>query len=95
MLRQLQTSDHRFRAISALISAASPEKMDGYTKLRTTSGTMYIHQQSSRLGDHKYRGDPYHKQNKANRSKKIELSAESNQFEKKSKMGINEMFSNC
>ena len=51
-------SDHRFRAISALISAASPEKMDRYTKLRTTSGTMNIHQQSSPLGDHKYRGDP-------------------------------------
>ena len=40
--RQLQTSDHRFRAISALISAASPEKMDRYTKLRTTSGTTII-----------------------------------------------------
>ena len=26
MLRQLQTSDHRFRGISALISEASPEK---------------------------------------------------------------------
>ena len=25
-LRQLQTSDHRFRAMSALISAGSPEK---------------------------------------------------------------------
>ena len=50
--------DHRFRAISALISATSPEKMDGYTKLRTTSGTMNIHQQSSPLGDHEYRGDP-------------------------------------
>ena len=50
-----KTSDHRFRAISALISAASPEKMDRYTKLRTTSGTMNIHQQSSPLSDHKYR----------------------------------------
>ena len=29
LLRQLQTSDHRFRAISALISAASPEKWIG------------------------------------------------------------------
>ena len=27
--------------------------------------------------------------------KQIEFSAESNQFEKKSKVGINEMFSNC
>ena len=26
LLRQLQTSDYRFRALSALISAASPEK---------------------------------------------------------------------
>ena len=42
--------------MSALISAASPEKMDRYTKLRTASGTMNIHQQSSPLGDHKYRG---------------------------------------
>ena len=39
-LRQLHTSDHRFRAISALISAASLEKMDRSTKLRTTSGTI-------------------------------------------------------
>ena len=29
LLRQLQNSDHRFRAISALISAASPEKWIG------------------------------------------------------------------
>ena len=29
LLRQLQTSDHRFRAISALISAASFEKWIG------------------------------------------------------------------
>ena len=45
-------------AMSAFISAASPERMDRYTKLRTTSGTMNIHQQSSPLGDHKYRGNP-------------------------------------
>ena len=56
-VKQLKTSDHRFRAISARISAASLEKMDRYTKLRTTSGTMNIHQQSSPLRDHKYRGD--------------------------------------
>ena len=29
LLRQLQTSDHRFRAISALVSAASFEKWIG------------------------------------------------------------------
>ena len=29
LLRQLQTSDHRFSAISALISAARPEKCMG------------------------------------------------------------------
>ena len=29
LLGQLQSSDHRFRAISALISAASPEKWIG------------------------------------------------------------------
>ena len=29
LLRQLQTSDHKFRAISALISAASPEEWIG------------------------------------------------------------------
>ena len=40
-----------------LVSTARPEKMDRYTKLRTTSGTMNIHQQSSPPGDHKYRGD--------------------------------------
>ena len=33
-------SDQRFCAISPFISAASPEKMDRDTKLRTTSGTM-------------------------------------------------------
>ena len=55
LLEQLQTSDHRFRAISALISAASPEKMDRNAKLRATSGTMNIHQQSSPLSYHKYR----------------------------------------
>ena len=56
--RQLQTSDHRSRTLSALISAASPEKMDRYTKLRNTSASMNIHQQSGPLGDHQYRGDP-------------------------------------
>ena len=69
--------------MSALISAGSPEEMDRYTKLRTTSGTMNIHQQSSPLGDHKYRGDYYHKENKTNGGKEIQFSAESNQFEKK------------
>ena len=58
MLRQLQTSDHRFRAISKLISAASPEKMDRYTKSRTTLGTMNTHQQNSPHGHYKYRRDP-------------------------------------
>ena len=37
----------------------------------------------------------YHKENKTNGGKQIEFSAESNQFEQKSKVGINEMFSNC
>ena len=37
----------------------------------------------------------YHIENKTNGGKHIEFSAESNQFEKKSKVGINEMFSNC
>ena len=37
----------------------------------------------------------YHKENKTNGGKQIEFSAERNQFEKKSKVGINEMFSNC
>ena len=38
----------------------------------------------------------YHIENKTNGGKQIEFSAESNQFEKKkSKVGINEMFSNC
>ena len=57
-VRQLQTSDDKFRAISALISATSPEKMDRYTKLRTTLFTMNINKQSSPLGDHKYIVDP-------------------------------------
>ena len=37
----------------------------------------------------------YHKENKTNGGKQIEFSAESNQFEKKSKVGINEMLSTC
>ena len=37
----------------------------------------------------------YHNENKTNGCEQIEFSAESNQFEKKSKVGINEMFSNC
>ena len=37
----------------------------------------------------------YHKENKTNGSKQIESSAESNEFEKNSKVRINEMFSNC
>ena len=56
---------------------------------------MNIHHQSSALGDHKYRRDHYRKENKTNGGKQIESSAENNQFEKKSKVGINEMFSNC
>ena len=34
LLRQLQTSDYGFSTMSALISAASPEKMDRNTKLK-------------------------------------------------------------
>ena len=41
---------------------------------------MYIHQQSSPLGDHKYSWNHYHKENKTNGGKQIEFSAESNQF---------------
>ena len=37
----------------------------------------------------------YHRENKTNGGKQIEFSAESNHFEKKSKVGINEMYSNC
>ena len=61
--------------------------MDKYTKLRTTSGTMNIHQQSSPLGDHKYTGDPsiIIKRRKKNGGKQIEFSAESKQFEKNQK----------
>ena len=44
---------------------------------------------------HKYRGDHYHKENNTNGGKQIEFRAESNQFEKKSKVATNEMFSNC
>ena len=43
---------------------------------------MNIHQQSSALGDHKYSGDHYHKENKTNGGKQMEFSGESNQFGK-------------
>ena len=36
-----------------------------------------------------------HKDNETNGVKQIQFSGESNQFEKKSKVGMNEMFSNC
>ena len=45
-------------------------------------GKMNIHQQSSPLGDHKYRGNPLSSREKTNGGKKMEFSAESNQFEK-------------
>ena len=48
---------------------------------------MNIHQQSSPLGDHKYKGNHYHKENKTNGRKQIEFNAESKQFEKKIKSG--------
>ena len=71
--------------MSALISAAGPEKMDRYTKLRTTSGTLIIHWQSSPLGHHKYREIHYHKDKQNKWGQQIEFSAESNQFEKNQK----------
>ena len=37
----------------------------------------------------------YHKGKQNKWSKQIEFSAESNQFEKKSKVGMNETYSNC
>ena len=37
----------------------------------------------------------YYMENKTNGGKQIQFSAESSQFEKKTKVGINEMFSNC
>ena len=43
---------------------------------------MNIHQQSRPLGDHKYRGNHYHRENKTKGGKQIEFCAESNQFEK-------------
>ena len=49
---------------------------------------MNIHQQSSPLGHHKYKGGiNYHKRKQNKWSKQIEFSAESNQFEKKIKSG--------
>ena len=48
---------------------------------------MNIHQQSSPLGHHKYRGDHYHKGKQNKWSKYIEFSAESNQFETEIKSG--------
>ena len=63
--------------------------MDRHTKLRTTPGTMNIHQQSSPLGHHNANiGEIHYHKGKQNKwSKQIEFSAESNQFEKKVKSG--------
>ena len=43
-----------------------PKKMDRYTKLRATSRTMNIHQQSILLGHHKYKGSLIRKENNTN-----------------------------
>ena len=48
---------------------------------------MNIHQQSSPLGHHKYRGDHYHKGKQNKWSKYIEFSVEGNQFETEIKSG--------
>ena len=95
LLRQLQTSDHRFRAISALISAVTPEIMDRNTKLRTTSGTMISTSRVAHLVITNTAEIYYHKRKQNKWSKQIEFSAERKQFEKISKVGINEMYSNC
>ena len=49
-LRQPQTSDERFRAMSALISAGSTEKR---IEIGATSGTINIYQERTPLGWHK------------------------------------------
>ena len=69
--------------------------MDRYTKLRTTSGqwittTRVAHLVITNIGE-----IHYHKENKTNRCKQIEFNTESNQFEKKLKVGINEMLISC
>ena len=64
--------------------------MDRNAKLRTTSGTTNIHQQSSPLSYHKYREIHYDIGLHKNGGKQIESSAESNIFLKKSKVGKNE-----
>ena len=59
-------------------------------KLRTTSGTMNIHQQSSPLSYHKYKENHYNIGEHKNVGQQNECSAESNIFLKKSKLGKNE-----
>ena len=86
---------HRFHAISALSSAASPEKMDKNTKLRTTSGTINIHQQSSPFGHQKYRGDIIIKGNKTNGVNRLNSVQKATNLKKKTKVGINEKYSCC
>ena len=79
------------------VPAAIPEKMDSYTKLRTTSGTINIHLQCvAQLVITNIVEIHYDKENKTNWGQQIKFSEESIEFEtKNSKVGINEMFSNC
>ena len=93
--RQLQTSDHRFRAISALISAGSPEKMDRNAKLRATSGTTNIHKQSSPLSYRKNRGIHYNTGYQKIGVDRLNPVQKATYLKKKSKVGINEMYNNC
>ena len=50
--------------MSALISAASPEKLDRNAQLRETTGTMNIPQKSGPFSYHKYREIHHNKGNK-------------------------------
>ena len=61
--------------------------MDRNAKLRTTSETTDIHQQSNPLSCHKYREIHYNIEQHKNQGYQIESGAESNIFSKKSKVG--------
>ena len=61
--------------------------MDRNAKLRATSGTTNIHQQSGPLSYHKYREIHYDILKQKNGGQQIESSAESNIFLKKIKSG--------
>ena len=75
--------------MSALISAASHDKMDRNAKIRATTRTMNINQQSSPLSYHKYREIHHNKSNKNMEVNKLNPVQKATYFYKNQKLAKN------